>query len=178
MSRLQPATPRGRVLAAIGLAGAGAFLVVLGIVLLGSSGAEPAAPVSLTRALARADAAVAPFTGLTSTVVRVGATRLAVVVADQESERVQGLRGRSDVGPYDGELFAFDASTETAFTMAGVRVALDVGFYDARGRLVDRIRMTPCTGTDATCPRYQSGGSFRYALETLAGGLPRGDLSG
>ena len=56
----------------------------------------------------------------------------------------QGLRGRSDLGPYDGMLFVFDGPTDAAFTMSGVPVPLDIGFYDADGAPGLGQRMEPC----------------------------------
>lgn len=124
----------------------------------------------------RIERSVAPFPGWGATEVRVGSVRLRVVVADDATERTRGLRDRRDLGDYDGMLFVFDETTTTAFTMAGVPVALDVGFFGADGRRVDRLRMRPCAGTDADCPVYRAAAPYAWALETLAGGLPPGRL--
>ena len=54
--------------------------------------------------------------------------------------------------------------------MATVPDALEVVFFDADGRVVDRLHMAPCAdGSDATCPAYTPKGAFRYALETRDG---------
>ena len=118
----------------------------------------------------------APFTGNTAGTITVGGSPVRVVIADTESERVAGLRGRDDASPYAGMLFVFDADTTVAFTMAGVPAPLEIGFYAADGSPVDRQRMEPCQGTDATCPVYESSGRFRYALETAPGAFPDGRL--
>ena len=78
-----------------------------------------------------------------------------MVVADDAAERSQGLRGRATLDPYDGMLFVFGEPVESPFTMATVPVALDIGFYDGAGPVVDRPRMTPCAGTDADVPGYR-----------------------
>jgi uncharacterized membrane protein (UPF0127 family) len=117
-----------------------------------------------------------PFDGLTAGTVKVGGRALEVVVADSLGERTQGLRGRSDAAPYAGMLFVFPEDSTVAFTMAGVPDALDIAFFDARGRRVDALRMTPCVGTDATCPVYESDAPYRYTLETAAGEMPAGRL--
>lgn len=145
-------------------------------------GAAPADAVgspraSLERAVADAKPAKAPFRGLTTARLSVGGRDLALVIADDTDERTQGLRRRANARPYDGMLFAFDGATTTAFTMSTVPVALDIGFYDRRGRLVDRLRMEPCAGAESECPIYRASGPFRYALETVAGDLPRGRLA-
>ena len=118
----------------------------------------------------------APFPGLTETRIAVGDRSLRVVVADSDAERSEGLRRRRNLGGYDGMLFAYETPTTVGFTMSTVPVALDIAFYDGHGRVVDRLHMKPCSGTDSQCPVYLASGPFRYALETLAGRLPRGRL--
>jgi uncharacterized membrane protein (UPF0127 family) len=120
----------------------------------------------------------APFQGLTAGTITVGGRALRVVVADDEDERVQGLREKSDASPYDGMLFVFPSDGLVSFTMATVPDALQIVFFDAAGRVVDRLRMAPCpNGTDATCPLYTPKRPFRYALETRAGVEYHGSLA-
>jgi uncharacterized membrane protein (UPF0127 family) len=150
------------------------------ILIAASSGdAEPARPSgAVAAALADAHPASKPFKGLTATRIRVGDRPLRVVVADEDDERIQGLRQRADIGPYDGMLFVFDGPTSTSFTMSTVKAPLAIGFYDRRGRVVDRLRMEPCPLTsEARCARYTPTGEFSYALETLVGDLPHGRLA-
>ena len=123
-------------------------------------------------------AARAPFTGLTAGTITVGDKRLHVVVADDESERVQGLRQKVDASPYDGMLFEFPSDGVVSFTMAKVPAALEIVFFDRAGRVVDRMHMKPCpNGTDSTCPLYTPKGPFRYALETGDGVVYDGRLA-
>ena len=61
-----------------------------------------------------------------------GGRCLRVVLADDMTERVQGLRERSNLGPYDGMLFVYDEPVDGAFTMSTVPVPLEIGFYDGR----------------------------------------------
>lgn len=173
------------------LARAATVVVVVGAVLLGigvwklagtgtSSGAATTAttsPPQLLAALEAATKAHAPFAGLTATRVRIGGHEVRVVIADSDNERTEGLRKRRDLGSYRGMLFDFRGDTTTSFTMSTVPVALDIGFYDASGRVVDRLRMEPCAGSETECPAYSAKGEFRYAVETLAAKLPRGRLS-
>ena len=133
---------------------------------------------SIAAALRAATPAEAPFPGLEATHVHVGTGPLAVVLARTDTERNVGLRQRSTLGPYDGMLFVFDRDIHTAFTMSTVPVGLDIAFYRADGRVVGRLRMRPCAGTEAECPVYDIHKAFRYALETLVGRLPRGRLAG
>jgi len=120
-------------------------------------------------------AAAAPFEGLTETLLAVGDDCLHVVVADEPEERRDGLRGRTELGPYDAMLFVFPVDTEADFTMSGVEAPLDVGWYDAAGRPVDRTTMAPCPDGD-DCPSYGSSQRYRYALETGPGALGGGAL--
>ena len=152
---------------------------VLGVGLLLASDSDPdraAPPGRLAPALIGAGAADAPFPGLTEAQVAVGDDCLRIVIADSSTERSTGLRGRRELGGYDGMLFVYGEDTNVGFTMSGVPVPLDIGFYDGRARPVDQERMTPCPADMADCPVYRSGAPFRYALETLGGDLPAGGL--
>ena len=166
---------------------AGAIGIVVGVVWLvrddgngNGDSTRASAPVTSSSVpfLLRTSAASALFASLTEAHVAVGGRCLRVVVADDEPERVQGLRQRRDLGPYDGMLFVFDAPTQTTFTMSTVPVALEIGFYDADGAPVSQRHMQPCPHAEADCPSYSAGAAFTLALETLGGKLPSGALSG
>lgn len=133
---------------------------------------------SIAAALHAASPAQDPFPGLTATSVHIGGQERQVVIAKTSAQREQGLRQRADLGAYGGMLFVFPSTTSVGFTMSTVPVPLTIGFYGSDGRSVDTLRMVPCTGTDATCPIYRARRSFRYTVETLAGALPRGALTG
>ena len=163
-----------------------AVLLALAVVLVGGGlllvlrrDDETAAPGGpLGSVLAGAPPATAPFTGLTEVRLGIGGDCRHVVVADDTDERATGLMRRNDLGSYDGMLFVFDGPTSSSFTMSDVPVPLDIGWYDAAGRPVDRLRMLPCPdGTVADCPAYSSRGPYSYAVETLGGELPGGALS-
>lgn len=156
-----------------GLAGVGLWRLVESY----DAGAPAGRASAISRSVADAGAASAPFRGLTETSVEVGGEPLQVVVADGNDERFEGLRRRRTLGAYDGMLFVYPESVVVAFTMSTVPVPLDIAFYDAGGRVVSRLRMQPCDGADAECPAYRAAGEFRYALETLKGDLPRGRLT-
>jgi uncharacterized membrane protein (UPF0127 family) len=163
-----------------------AVLLALAVVLVGGGlllvlrrDDETAAPGGpLGSVLARARPATAPFTGLTEVRLGIGGDCRHVVVADDTDERATGLMRRNDLGSYDGMLFVFDRPTSSSFTMSDVPVPLDIGWYDAAGRPVDRLLMQPCPdGTVSDCPAYRSRGAYSYAVETLGGELPGGALS-
>jgi hypothetical protein len=168
---------------AIALLVIGAIGIVVGVVVLVAHRDDDGAPTnrraaaSIGAVVRAATPASAPFPGLTEADLAVGGRCLRLVVADDLTERVQGLRQRDDLGPYDGMLFVYDEPTTTTFTMSTVPVPLEIGFYAADGAPVSRRHMTPCPRAEADCPSYSAGSSFRYALETLSGGLPAGELS-
>jgi uncharacterized membrane protein (UPF0127 family) len=152
-----------------------AAAATLCVALVANGGGPPEKGV-LDSVVRHAKKAKRAFTSLTQAAVRVGAESLRIVIADDDVERTRGLRKRSDIGPYDGMLFAYRRSTSTGFTMSTVRVPLDIGFYDTRGRKLEQLRMEPCAGSETDCPLYVPSEPFTYALETLAGDLPAGRL--
>jgi uncharacterized membrane protein (UPF0127 family) len=150
------------------------FLAALSAVIMRSSvgslksEAEPGTGVA--RALDDATAARAPFAGLTEARLALGDRCLRVAIADENTERVQGLRDVTDLGDYDGMLFVYGSDTDARFTMAGTPLPLDITWYTADGRPVSSTTMRPCLeGSDATCPVYAASRKYRYALETAAG---------
>jgi uncharacterized membrane protein (UPF0127 family) len=156
-----------------------AAITTAAVLTLGAATAGASAPTrSIGPAIRAASPAQTPFRGLTATTVHVGGRAFRVVIAKTEAQRQRGLRHRRDLGRYDGMLFVFAGTTSVGFTMSTVPVPLDIGFYRSDGHMVDVRRMVPCSGSDASCPVYRARASFRYALETLIGGLAHGRLSG
>jgi len=166
---------RRRLAAAVVLALVGVAGIVVGLVATRGDGGGGSAGV-LQAVLAGEMPARPPFTGLTEVHLAVGDRCLAVVVADTEPEREQGLRQRRDIGSDDAMLFVFDRPVDVDFTMSTVPVALDIGFYDSAGRRLSERHMLPCPKAESECPVYQAGAAFRYALETLGGQLPSGSI--
>jgi uncharacterized membrane protein (UPF0127 family) len=136
-----------------------------------------ALPASLRALLAGAKPAGEPFPALTELRLGVGGRCLRVVVADTDDERARGLMARTDLGDYDGMLFVVPRSSENAFTMSGTRVPLDIGWYRADGTRGNTAQMVVCRDTIENCPVYRPEVAWRFALETLHGELPSGDLA-
>jgi uncharacterized membrane protein (UPF0127 family) len=168
---------RARVVAGILLLVFGGALLALAlIVALGlRHGAEPF-PARLRPVFAQATAAHAPFVGLTETRAMVGGRCLRVVIADSEAERQRGLMDRTDLGGYQGMLFVSPREVSNVFTMSGTKVPLDIAWFRSDGTRGNTAHMVPCRGTVSSCPLYPPGTAWRFALETLRGGLPSGDL--
>lgn len=172
--------PSGWAIAAVVFVLFGAGLATFAIVRAVTDDDCPASAegTPLEDALVLTESATAPFEGLTVADVAIGGECRRLVIADSPPERADGLRDRTDVDPYDGMLFVFDAESLSAFTMAGVTEPLDIAFYNARGNEVGRQRMVPCEGEIGVCPSYRSPVPYRFALETPAGDLPSGSLTG
>ena len=66
-------------------------------------------------------------------------------------------------------LFVFEETTDGGFWMKDTLIALDIAFFDSGGAFVDVLTMEPCT--EDPCPVYHPSGTYRYAVEALAGDL-------
>jgi uncharacterized membrane protein (UPF0127 family) len=138
--------------------------------------APHAGGLPLSAILAQQVPADAPFKGLGQLKVAIGYDHcLRLAVADSLDERVAGLRGHTDLGPYDGMLFVFQGPTDVGFTMSGVTVPLEIAWYRSDGSRDSGTLMPPCPDkAEAECPVYQAKGPYEYAVETLQGQLPSG----
>jgi uncharacterized membrane protein (UPF0127 family) len=159
-----------------------AVAVVVGAVLLfgaADDSTPEAAGSPLSAAIGRQTPATVPFKGLGELRVAVGRERcLRLAVADSLDERVAGLRGHNDLGPYDGMVFVFQGPTDAGFTMAGVTIPLEIGFYGPNGARVSHRLMRPCPHkAESQCPGYRADGQYMFAVETHEGGLPSGPLT-
>ena len=163
----------GSLLAAFGVG----LLVLTLYAVTRSDGDTDALPASLRTLLASATPASAPFPALTELRLGVGGRCLRVVVADTDPERARGLMARTDLGGYDGMLFVVPRPIGNAFTMSGTRVPLDIAWYRSDGTRGGDAQMVVCRDTIANCPVYQPPIDWRFALETLHGELPDGDLA-
>jgi len=84
------------------------------------------------------------------------------LTADQ---RATGLMNRRQA-PKDGMLFVFPSDTTGGFWMKNTLVPLRILFFDARGKRVRALRMTPCR--EDPCRIYEPGRRYRFALELRA----------
>jgi len=107
--------------------------------------------------------------GFETSTITVDGRELIVAVAETPDQRSQGLMGVTDLGGLDGMLFVFQADSEGGFWMKNTLIPLDIVFFTADGGFVDALTMLPCV--EDPCPTYRPDGSYRYALEALAGDL-------
>jgi uncharacterized membrane protein (UPF0127 family) len=96
--------------------------------------------------------------------------RRCALLAESPDAQQEGMQGKSSLLGYDAMIFAFDTDTTVSFVNHFVPIDLSIGWYDARGRLVDHTDMEACPSGEK-CPTYASKEPFRYAVETSAGGL-------
>ncbi len=99
-------------------------------------------------------------------------------VADEDPERMRGLMFRDELGADEAMVFVFDRDLPLSFWMKNTRIALDMLYFDAAGRLVSIQHDVPPCRT-AACPSYPSEAPARYVLELNAGrarelGIERG----
>jgi uncharacterized membrane protein (UPF0127 family) len=92
------------------------------------------------------------------------------LLATTAEAMTQGMERREDLGGYDAMVFAFPRDTTTQFVNHFVPVPLQIGWYDKDGGFVDGATMEACPEGD-DCPLFSSKDPFRYAIETLSGGL-------
>ncbi len=107
--------------------------------------------------------------GFDTVTITIDDQQLSVAVADTPALRSQGLMGVTDLGGLDGMLFVFEESTDGGFWMKDTLIALDIALFEAGGVFVDGFTMEPCTADP--CRVYHPTGTYRYAVETPAGGL-------
>lgn len=107
---------------------------------------------------------------LTVTLPGGGTTARCVHLADTQQRVRRGLMEVTDLGGFDGMLFAFPGDTTTAFWMRNTPMPLSIAYVDALGRVVSTADMQPC-GDRADCPGYPPLRSYRYAVEVPKGRL-------
>lgn len=99
-------------------------------------------------------------------------TRIDVEVARTDEGRERGLMFRDALGDHEGMLFPFDVPRRYGFWMKDVRIALDIIWLDAAGRIVwMEPNAQPCAGE--SCPMYWPGKKASFVLEVAGGFVER-----
>jgi uncharacterized protein len=86
-------------------------------------------------------------------------------LAITSASRSLGLMNRRRA-PADGMLFVFPEDTRGGFWMKNTLVPLTIAFFNADGKRVRKLSMTPCR--QESCPIYNPGRRYRFALELRA----------
>jgi uncharacterized membrane protein (UPF0127 family) len=100
-----------------------------------------------------------------TTNLRLDGAPLRPELAMTTGQRSRGLMFRRRA-PLDGMLFVFPTPSFGGFWMKNTLVPLKIVFFDAAGRRVRTMRMTPCTKDP--CSTYDPGRAYRFALELPA----------
>lgn len=105
--------------------------------------------------------------------IGVGQARAMVELANTLEQRRQGLMGRTELGPDQGMLLVFPTPDVLRIWMLNTPIPLDVGFFDADGRLINSVSMWPDGGRRI----HASQGPALYALEMNLGWFARQGIS-
>ena len=107
-----------------------------------------------------------------------------VEVANNSTERTQGLMCRESIAAGTGMLFTYTSDRNSGFWMFNTYAEIDIIFVDSSGRVVDKLTMSPCSresedesddqwkvrcANEAT--DYVPKASWRHVLELPAGWL-------
>ncbi len=100
-----------------------------------------------------------------TTALRLDDVSIRPEVAKTPAQRSRGLMQRT-AAPKDGMLFVFPETTTGGFWMKNTLVPLRIVFFDATGKRVRTLSMTPCR--EDPCRIYNPGKPYRFALELRA----------
>jgi len=104
-------------------------------------------------------------------------------LADEPSERAQGLMFVTDLGDADGMVFRFDELRVGNFFMFNTPTPLSIAWFGEGGAFVGATDMEPCLpedfgdptpppgGSEIECPLYSPGSAYDLALEVFQGDL-------
>jgi uncharacterized membrane protein (UPF0127 family) len=90
------------------------------------------------------------------------------LLADNSTNRAQGMMGRRDLAGYAGMVFRWGADTSDSFFNKGVPIALSIAWFDGAGVYVGAADLAVCS---ASCPTVTPAEEYQYALEVPKGGL-------
>ncbi len=102
---------------------------------------------------------------------------LRVRIADEPNERSAGFQHICpEIATLNAILFVYKQPEHRGFHMNNVHTDLDIGFFDAEGKLFQIIRMHPAAAPTSQRDSYQADAAFQYALETRADFFVENDL--
>lgn len=90
-----------------------------------------------------------------------------VKIAGTPKATSRGLMEVPELPDGIGMLFTYERERTGAFWMKNTLIPLDIGFFDADGRLRVILQMEPCE--EDPCPTYDPGIAYTDALEVRAG---------
>lgn len=97
---------------------------------------------------------------------RLGTAEFTAYIADDDTKRAQGLMFIEKIPENTGMLFVFEEERLQGFWMKNTLIPLNIGFFDARGKLVDAQEMKVADSLmSKEIPSYQSRAPATFALE-------------
>ncbi|MGH8659637.1 MAG: DUF192 domain-containing protein [Gammaproteobacteria bacterium] len=131
-------------------------------------------PVRLAVALAMLSLPHAAYPREDRLTVWVGENRFQVELATTPEAQQRGLMYRDSLAPDEGMLFIQPHQAPVGFWMKNMKFALDILYFDGRGRLLEvHSAVPPCprssSGPDDGCPLYESAQAIKYILELGTG---------
>lgn len=105
-----------------------------------------------------------PNTGLPTTTLSIGATKVVAEVAATPDQRSTGLMYRFSLPPDHGMLFVFEAPQPLSFWMKNTYIPLSIAYIDAQGKILNIEDMAPRDERS-----HWSRGPALYALEMKQG---------
>ena len=134
-------------------------VLLLSLSLVGCGQSEPAVDI-------------APKTGVDFFEVKVGARPVQMQLALLPSEMQRGLMGRLELAPDSGMLFVYLRPQRMSFWMRNTPLPLDIGFFDAEGKLREIYQLHPFDET----PVATYGDNLQFALEMNQGWFKANDI--
>ena len=101
--------------------------------------------------------------------IQVGPEKILVELALTSKEQSQGLMFRHELPADSGMLFVFKEERPLNFWMKNTFIPLSIGYFDAKGKLIDIQEMRPVTSEMETPSTYPSQGPASFALEMNPG---------
>lgn len=101
---------------------------------------------------------------------RIGKKEFEAYIADNDDRRSQGLMFIKKLPTDTGMLFVFEQEQALGFWMKNTLIPLSIGFFDAKGKLVDVQEMKVAASLlSVEVPSYQSRRPALFALEMMSG---------
>ncbi len=104
--------------------------------------------------------------------IRIGGQMVELQLALTPAERQKGLMFRETLGQNQGMLFLFDRPEQRGFWMRNTKIPLDLGYFDADGRLLEIHKLFPYDETPVQSRSQQ----VLIAVETNRGWFRQNDI--
>lgn len=108
---------------------------------------------------------------LPTVLVTINGHEFLLEVARTDEEKEQGLKGRKNLGEWEGMLFVFDSDSRVSFWMKDTQIPLSIAFVSKDGVIKEIFDMKPFSLAPVV-----STYSVRYAIELNAGSFAKAGI--